>query len=41
MLGLGSALGASLGLPAVDQAEWSAFIQRVVDAFTPEDSQDE
>ena|SRR5207248_1948092 len=37
MLGLGSAIAASLGLPAVDRAEWSALIQRVVDAFTPED----
>src|SRR3954470_6712907 len=39
MLGLGSALAGSLGLPSVDRAEWSAFIQRVVDAFTPEDNQ--
>ena len=37
MLGLGSALAAGLGLPAVDDPEWSTFIQRVVDAFTPED----
>jgi AcrR family transcriptional regulator len=39
MLGLGSALAGSLGLPAVDRAEWSAFISRVVDAFTPEETQ--
>jgi len=39
MLGLGSAIAASLGLPAVDRAEWSALIQRVVDAFTPEEVQ--
>jgi|SRR5947209_8295224 len=37
MLALGSALASSLGLPPVDEAEWSSFIQRVVDAFTPED----
>jgi AcrR family transcriptional regulator len=37
MLGLGSALASSLGLPAVDRAEWSTLIQRVVDAFTPEE----
>jgi AcrR family transcriptional regulator len=37
MLGLGSALAASLGLPTVDRAEWSALIQRVVDAFTSEE----
>jgi len=39
MLGLGSALAASLGLPTVERAEWSALIQRVVDAFTPEEKQ--
>ena len=39
MLGLGSALAGSLGLPAVDRAEWSALISRVVDAFTPEETQ--
>ena len=39
MLGLGSALAGSLGLPAIDRAEWSALISRVVDAFTPEDNQ--
>jgi AcrR family transcriptional regulator len=38
MLGLGSALAADLGLPPVDSAEWSTLIQRVVDAFTPEDN---
>jgi AcrR family transcriptional regulator len=38
MLGLGSALANSLGLPAVDRAEWSNLIQRVVDALTPEDN---
>ena len=37
MLGLGSAIAGSLGLPTVQRAEWSALIQRVVDAFTPED----
>jgi AcrR family transcriptional regulator len=37
MLGLGSALAGSLGLPAVDRAEWSTLIQRVVDAFTEEE----
>jgi AcrR family transcriptional regulator len=37
MLGLGSAIAASLGLPSVDRAEWSALIQRVVDAFTQEE----
>jgi AcrR family transcriptional regulator len=37
MLGLGSALAGSLGLPAVDRAEWSTLIQRVVDAFTQEE----
>jgi AcrR family transcriptional regulator len=37
MLGLGSALAGSLGLPPVNRTEWSTFIQRVVDAFTPED----
>jgi AcrR family transcriptional regulator len=39
MLGLGSALVSSLGLPAIDKAEWSTFIQRVVDAFIPEDNE--
>jgi len=39
MLGLGSAIAASLGLPPVERAEWSALIQRVVDAFTPEENQ--
>jgi len=39
MLGLGSAIAGSLGLPSVERAEWSALIQRVVDAFTPEDSE--
>lgn len=39
MLGIGSALASSLGLPAVDRAEWSALISRVVDAFTTEDSE--
>ena len=39
MLGLGSAIAASLGLPAIDRSEWSALIERVVDAFTPEDSE--
>src|SRR5947209_523294 len=37
MLGLGSAIAASLGLRTVNRAEWSALIQRVVDAFTPEE----
>lgn len=36
MLGLGSAIAASLGLPSVDRSEWSALIQRVVNAFTEE-----
>jgi AcrR family transcriptional regulator len=39
MLGLGSAIAASLGLPAIERTEWSALIQRVVDAFTPEEKQ--
>jgi AcrR family transcriptional regulator len=39
MLGLGSAITAGLGLPAVERTEWSALIQRVVDAFTPEENQ--
>jgi AcrR family transcriptional regulator len=37
MLGLGAAIAASLGLPPVDRADWSTFIDRVVDAFTTED----
>ena len=41
MLGLGSALAADLGLSPVDKTEWSDLIQRVVDAFTPEDNTDE
>jgi AcrR family transcriptional regulator len=39
MLGLGSAIASSLGLPSIERTEWSALIQRVVDAFTPEDSE--
>jgi hypothetical protein len=39
MLGLGSAIAAGLGLPTVKRTEWSALIQRVVDAFTPEENQ--
>src|SRR3954470_5700161 len=38
MLGLGSALAATLGLPSVERTDWSALIQRVVDAFTPEEN---
>ena len=39
MLGLGSALASSLGLPAVDRTEWSTLISTVVNAFTQEDNQ--
>jgi AcrR family transcriptional regulator len=39
MLGLGSAMASSLGLPTVERTEWSALIQRVVDAFTPEENE--
>jgi hypothetical protein len=39
MLGLGSAIASSLGLPSIDRTEWSALIQRVVDAFTSEENQ--
>ena len=36
MLGLGALLVRALDLPAVDQAEWSSFIRRLVGAFTDE-----
>jgi AcrR family transcriptional regulator len=36
MLGLGSMLVSELDLPAVDQAEWTALIRRLVGAFTQE-----
>ncbi|SRR5581483_1839463 len=39
MLGLGSAIASSLGLPAIERTEWSALIQRVVDAFISEENQ--
>jgi hypothetical protein len=39
MLGLGSMLVRALDMPVTDQAEWTAFIRRLVGTFT-QDSQD-
>jgi AcrR family transcriptional regulator len=36
MLGLGSMIVASLGIPPADRSEWGPLIQRVVGAFTSE-----
>jgi AcrR family transcriptional regulator len=36
MLGLGSMLANELGLPAVEQTEWTSFIRRLIGAFTQE-----
>jgi hypothetical protein len=36
MVGLGSMLVHTLDLPETDPAEWAAFIQRVIAAFTEE-----
>ena len=39
MLGLGSMLVRTLDLPETDPADWTAFIRRVIDAFTEETNQ--
>jgi hypothetical protein len=39
MLGLGSMLIRTLDLPETDPADWTAFIRRVIGAFTEETNQ--
>lgn len=39
MVGLGSMLIGNLDLPEVDEAGWTAFMGRMIGAFTPESSQ--
>ena len=39
MLGLGSMLVRTLDLPETDPADWTAFIRRVIGAFTEETNQ--
>jgi hypothetical protein len=36
MLSLGSMLVRSLDLPPADPADWTAFMRRLIDAFTEE-----